>query len=43
MEHTPTEATTISDVMEIASWNRQRSSEELQSFVTARLSAIEDL
>lgn len=42
MESTPSqvEPVTMSEVLELASWERERSSEELLSFIALRESAI---
>ena len=36
------DATVVSDRLELASWNRQRSSEELQSFVSSHYDRLTD-
>ncbi|MDB5167795.1 MAG: hypothetical protein JWO55_53 [Candidatus Saccharibacteria bacterium] len=44
MEYTSTniESVTISDILDLASWNRQRSTEELQSFIQTRHNRLPD-
>ena len=37
------DATTVSDRLELATWNRQRSSEELETFVSAHYSQLNDV
>lgn len=39
---TDVEPVTLSDVLDLASWDRPRSSEELQGFVTSHLSSLPD-
>lgn len=39
---TDVEPVTLSDVLDLASWDRPRTSEELQAFITARESALPD-
>jgi hypothetical protein len=34
------ESVTVSDILGLASWNRQRSSEELQAFITSHHSRL---
>lgn len=36
------EAVTVSDILNLATWNRQRSTEELQAFVSTRHAALPD-
>lgn len=36
------QSVTLSDVLGLATWNRQRSSEELQSFINTRHAALAD-
>lgn len=36
------EAVTISDILDLATWNRPRSSEELQSFINTHHAALPD-
>ena len=36
------ESATISDILGLASWNRPRTSEELQTFITSRHAALPD-
>lgn len=36
------EAVTISDILGLATWNRQRSSQELQDFIDSRHSSLPD-
>ncbi len=36
------EMTTMSEILNLASWNRQRTSEELQSFIRTRHSSLPD-
>lgn len=36
------EPVTLTDVLELATWNRQRTSEELQNFVMSRLVKFPD-
>lgn len=36
------EPVTISDILELATWNRQRTNEELRAFVTRRQTALLD-
>lgn len=39
---TDIEPVTLSDVLELASWNRPRTSEELQAFITAHENNLPD-
>lgn len=36
------EAVTISDILGLATWNRQRSSQELQNFINTRHATLPD-
>lgn len=36
------EAVTVSDILNLATWNRQRSSEELQSFINSHHAQLPD-
>jgi hypothetical protein len=36
------EAVTISDILGLATWNRQRSSQELQEFINSRHATLPD-
>lgn len=36
------ESVTVSDILSLATWNRQRSTEELQSFISSRHAALPD-
>lgn len=43
MDHSAdVEPVTMSDILELASWNRPRTSEELQSFIQTHHSALPD-
>jgi hypothetical protein len=44
MEYTSTniESVTVSDILDLASWNRQRSTEELQSFIRTHHDRLPD-
>lgn len=37
-----TEAVTVSDILDLATWNRPRSSEELQDFISTRHNRLPD-
>jgi hypothetical protein len=37
------EPVTISDILELATWNRERSDDELRSFINSRHAAIADI
>jgi hypothetical protein len=36
------ETVTVSDILSLATWNRQRSSDELQSFINSHHAALPD-
>ena len=36
------EAVTVSDILNLATWNRERSSDELQAFISSRHAALPD-
>ncbi len=43
MDHSAdVEPVTMSDILDLATWNRPRSSEELQAFIQSRHSALPD-
>jgi hypothetical protein len=44
MEYTPTniESVTVSDILDLASWNRPRSTEELQNFIRTHHNRLPD-
>lgn len=42
MQTADIEAVTVSDILNLATWNRPRTSEELQSFITAKRAALPD-
>lgn len=41
METTETEAVTFDDVLSLATWNRDRSTQELRGFITTREEALD--
>jgi hypothetical protein len=42
MQPADIEAVTLSDILDLATWNRQRSSEELQDFINSHHDALPD-